>query len=185
MMLRDASEGGASFYDLISDPRLHGFVACAFPGTVFRPSGATSCRRVSPDGKDGNGWALPVILHCDRRYHLDGMFALNFWTPLDPAGDAFSSPSLEVFPVSFAALHGYLEPDTSKPGLFDAGKFKPESVSDAFGLLPYRAQLSPGDIMVFTSWTLHQTYVPVNATRSRLSAEVRLVTTDIPAAMLS
>jgi hypothetical protein len=183
-MLQDASETGASFYDLIADPRLHGLIAGAFPGTVFGPSGATHCRRVSADGKERNGWAPPIQLHCDRRYHQDGMFALNFWTPLEPAGAAFNSPSLEVIPISFSALHAYLEPDTTKPDLFTDEKFSPDAVYSALGRKPIPVDLVPGDIMVFTSWTLHRTYIPSNAERSRLSAEVRLVTNEIPPAMM-
>lgn len=98
-MLQAATRGEISFYDLISDPRIHALTACAFPGMLFRPSLVTTCRRIPPS-KPSEGWSPPVPLHCDIRYHRDAPFALNFWIPLDPAGERFESSGLEIWPMA-------------------------------------------------------------------------------------
>jgi hypothetical protein len=174
-MLQDATKWELSFYDLISDPRLHVLKDVAFPGVAFLPSMVTHCRRVALEPQ--RGWSNPVSLHCDTRYHRDAPFALNFWTPLEPAGDLFRSPGLEIWPLGFDAVSRYLEFD-----LREWPSIKEERFSTAEQELGpgFRTSLDVGDLMVFTSWTLHRTYVPRNATKGRLSAEVRLKTDHIP-----
>jgi hypothetical protein len=170
-MLRDATDGVISFYDLISDPAFHALLAGAFPGLTFRSSIVAHCRRMPATR------STPIGLHCDIRYHRDGPFALNFWTPLDPAGEQFGTSGLEVWPVGYERMISYFGEGTS--ALDDDGKFSPSSIESEFGP-GMSTNIDVGDIMVFTSWTLHRTYVPQNVRADRLSAEIRLAADAFP-----
>jgi hypothetical protein len=46
-MLEDASDCGASLYDLISHPHFHALVSGAFANRLFRPSTVTNCRLIA------------------------------------------------------------------------------------------------------------------------------------------
>jgi hypothetical protein len=180
-MLKDATDGALSFYDLISDPAIHALVAGAFPGSIFQKSAVTVCRRVSPQEVFGSGWAGPVGLHCDLRYHKSGPYGLNFWIPLEPAGEKFGRPGLEIAPFGFRAVAEYLEYDGNWSAAFDTAKFDDQQIEVTFGSdALQRTNIDVGDVMVFTCWTLHRTYVPVGATEGRLSAEVRIVSDTLP-----
>ena len=48
-----------------------------------------------------------------------------------------------------------------------------------------QTNIAVGDMIVFTSWTPHRTYVPHNAKKGRLSTEVRLTTDRLPVEALS
>jgi hypothetical protein len=58
-------------------------------------------------------------------------------------------------------------------------KYLPSSIEGAFGP-GTRTNIDAGDVMVFTSWTPHRTYIPRNVRADRLSAEVRLVADALP-----
>jgi hypothetical protein len=163
-MLRDATEDALSYYDLISAPSFHRLMAGGFPGVDFRATPVAHCRKMNFE-TDG------VTLHCDIRYHRDGPFALNFWTPLDPAGEKFGTSGLEIWPVGYAAVRKYLQHDGVSAG--DMRSDLMEAVPQVFGP-PVRTNIDTGDIMVFTSWTLHRTYFPAELRSDRLSVEVRL-----------
>jgi hypothetical protein len=181
-MLKDATDGALSFYDLISDPAFHALVAGAFPASIFQKSAVTVCRRVTPHGVYGSGWSAPVELHCDLRYHKSAPYGLNFWIPLEAAGQKFGRPGLEVAPFGFRAVAKYLEYDGNWSAAFDDAKFDTQRIAATFGSDALkRTDIDVGDVMVFTVWTLHRTYVPAGATEGRLSAEVRVVSDALPA----
>jgi hypothetical protein len=153
-MLRDRTNGAISFYDLISDPTFHGLMAGAFPGLVFKSSIVAHCRRMPAAAP------IPIGLHCDVRYHRDAPFALNFWTPLDPAGEPYGTSGLEVWPVGFKKMIAYFGKGAS--ALDNDTKYLPSSIEGAFGP-GTRTNIDAGDVMVFTSWTPHlsqETYAP-------------------------
>ena len=109
-MLSQATGSVASHFDLVSNPSFHALLAMALPGTPFLASPVAHCRRISPASQpSGSGWAGAVPLHCDLRYHRDAKFAVNFWTPLTPAGPAHDSPTLETAAISLADVAGHLE----------------------------------------------------------------------------
>jgi hypothetical protein len=174
VMLAQATGGVGSYYDLISDPRFHELVSLAFPGRAFRRSPVAHCRRVK-DRDPGKGWAKPETMHCDLRYHRDTLFALNFWVPFEPSGEAHRSPGLEIAAVDLRTVASYLEYDPHTSALFNEAKFERSIIVAAFGeQCMSRPVLAPGDVLVFTNWTLHGTYLSPLMTRGRLSAEVRL-----------
>jgi hypothetical protein len=174
-MLREISGGTASFYDLISDPAIHGLIAGGFPGMVFRATSVAVCRRVHVvhETREGKG----IGLHCDIRYHRDEPFALNFWTPLDPAGEEFGSAGLEVWPIGFREVMRHLQHDGIQATHISDERMM--SIPETYGA-PIRTNIDRGDMMVFNSWTPHQTYRPDNLRTDRLSAEVRMVTDRHP-----
>jgi hypothetical protein len=169
-MVRDATDDSLSFYDLISAPPFHRLLARGFPGLDFRSTPVAHCRKMSP--KIGG-----IKLHCDIRYHRDGPFALNFWTPLDPAGEKFGTSGLEIWPIGYAAVRKYLQHNGVSPK--DMRDDLIEAVPQVFGP-PVRTNIDAGDVMVFTSWTLHRTYFPDSDCADRTSVEVRLAADQWP-----
>jgi len=170
--VREISGGTLSFYDLISDPAFHGLMAGAFPGVVFRSSVVAHCRLM----KDIPG--AGVKLHSDIKYHREGPFTLNFWTPLEGAGEQFGTSGLEIWPVGFRTMMRYLDHDGIAATGIDLDDKKMEAIPQIFGA-PIRTNIDAGDVMVINSWTPHRTYIP-EGSRDRLSVEVRLTADKRP-----
>ena len=171
-MVKDASQETVSMYDLISDPRFYALLEGGFPNQIFRATPVAHCRRMT---KKIDPRAF-VPLHCDIRYHQDGLFALNFWTPLDPAGDAFGTAGIEVWPVGFRTMRDFVGEDFSDGAAIDQHM---QDVPTTFGASE-RTNIDTGDVLVFNSWTPHRTSVPDQAKADRLSVEVRLATDHFP-----
>jgi hypothetical protein len=182
IMLNEATRGVASYFDLISDPAIHALLAVGFPGKPFHKSNVAHCRRIAVDHTiRPAGWAPPVPFHNDLRYHAEGLFALNFWVPLEPAGDRFGSPALEIAMLDLASVARFLDYnptggyDPNGPRLLNEMKFERELFVREFGEERLvRPSLDVGDLMVFHCWTLHRTYLPSNVRAGRTSAEIRL-----------
>jgi hypothetical protein len=171
-MLAQYSKGIASYFDLISDPRLHALLAAAFPGKIFVASPVTNCRTIDPS------WS-GVPLHCDLLYHRDSLFSLNFWTPLDPAGPKFSCPTLETVALSLIEVARFTK-FAANPISFDQTRFDRALLQETYGEERiYVHDVDAGDILVFSSWTLHRSYSVPTMSHARLSAEIRLTGPDI------
>ena len=177
-ILQDFSDGAASFYDLLSDPAFRRLMTRAFPETGFHKSVVTLCRRVAP-GELVHGWGRPTIFHIDLRYHQETLFALNFWTPFDPAGATYRSPGIEIVDMGLNDVAAWLEftpSDDNISGVFNADRFEFERFVAAHGTDRIsRPDMVPGDVLVFSNFALHRTHIPPDATQSRSSAEIRFV----------
>jgi hypothetical protein len=177
-ILQDFTGGAASFYDLLSDPTFHRLMTQGFPETGFRKSVVTLCRRVAP-GELIRGWGRPTVFHIDLRYHQETLFALNFWTPLDPAGAAYRSPGIEIVDMGLRDVAKWLEftPRGNEiSGVFNTERFDFDRFVAIHGTDNIsRPDLAPGDILVFSNFALHRTYIPPDAAHPRLSAEIRFV----------
>jgi hypothetical protein len=177
-ILQDFTEGAASFYDLVSDDAFSRLMTQAFPETEFHKSLVCLCRRIAP-GEPIRGWGFPTVFHIDLRYHQETLFALNFWTPLDPAGAAYRSPGIEIVDMGLKDVAKWLEFTLSEDkmsGDFNAERFDFDRFAATHGTdRVSQPDLAPGDILVFSNFALHRTHIPPSAAHSRLSAEIRFV----------
>jgi hypothetical protein len=175
-ILQDFTDGKASFYDLLSNPIIDRLLSDAFPETDLRKSLVTLYRRVAT-GELVAGWGRPTVFHIDLRYHQETLFALNFWTPLDPAGAAYRSPGLEIVDMGLKDVAAWLEfvpSQDNTSGTFNIERFDFDRFIAAHGTdCVSRPDLAPGDILVFSNFALHRTHIPSGALHARSSAEIR------------
>ncbi len=108
-------------------------------------------------------------------FHQDGanyaeMDFLNFWMPLTPAGE--DSPGLEVVP---RALDGCLE-ITAGPSAHPLIELDEGAVAARYGAENFfRPVLAPGDVLIMNQYTIHRTFSPRSASRTRSSFELRVL----------
>lgn len=103
-------------------------------------------------------------------WHQDGNFTMSmdlgrsvqFWLPLDKCGE--DAPGMEFIPVGLSGVlpHG------------DLINAAPATVSIFNPALRFRPVLSPGDVMVFTSESLHGTWSVPEMTQERFNIEFRV-----------
>lgn len=154
---------GHSYYELLP-PALMARLA-AFG--ELKPSVVAHCRAIHPKKMtvhEGGTWAEPVPFHYDYLYHRETLLALNLWVPFDPVGR--DAPTLRLVKAPVRTMMRFYE-DLRAPAEVE------KHFSD-FAVL----ELEPGDVAVFTNWTLHQTHIEPSMTVGRLSAEIRFCARD-------
>lgn len=181
-----ARQGQDRLYDLISDPRIHGVLASAFPAACFSSSNVCHIRSIHPDHNsslyDEKYWAEKLLLHCDLYYHQESHFTLNIWVPFMDVGAGVGRPSLELVdaPLSESIAYAkYKHADVGIRPLPAALTFDPDcdtEVASYFGQNKLvDLNLRVGDVAIFTGWTHHRTFVTREMNAGRTSAEVRIV----------
>ncbi len=167
---------GHSIYDLLDGGPLLRFLASFFAGPC-RPSSFTHTRRIHPlrpqDGpSEFEGYASEQRWHVDATPHGTSRFAVNLWTPLQECGVDRPGLQAAVLPFEEARARSGYDPRS--------GRFDPAAVSRLCddgavlaGVPIFAPIMRPGDVFVFTHWTIHATYMTSDMTRSRLSAELR------------
>ncbi len=111
---------------------------------------------------------LPQLPEYGLPFHQDyeylGGFAkgLNLWIPLTPAGEV--SPSVELWL------------DLPQQPILDFGQPSEERLATLQGLPEgrWRPVMAPGDVLIFTPFTLHRTLIEPEMSHSRYSYEFRL-----------
>lgn len=114
-----------------------------------------------------------VPYHQDAAFIGDTFFVLNCWTPLVPCGK--DAPSLEV------VLDGSIRSLIKPPYLGEADKtpyeqisHEPQWVQEQYGDEKcWHPEMEPGDVLVFSNFTLHRTYQTPMMTEERISVELR------------
>jgi hypothetical protein len=172
-MLRFATGGTHNFFELLSEP-IWSAISSLSAGP-FIPSVWATSRSVDHDkGKSTHDDTVTTStaesLHYDRLYHDDGDFVINVWCPLQDVGETFGRPSVSLIP---APLHeivplfrnngDVLKPSDPRFKRFVAGR---ESTP---------IELAAGDVVIFSNWTLHETYITSSMREGRTSAEIRLL----------
>ncbi len=175
--------GALSFFDALDRARLREVAAAAFPECAFEESIVTNCKRIDPRESDRHLWGFPVAFHVDAQYHDHEVFALNFWTPITACGR--DAPGLQVALAPVETTKDYLgydpESRTMRAGdvanthKFDLGAMDEGAIVARFGAGSlFAPEFAPGDVLVFTNFTLHRTYVHPGMDRPRLSLELRI-----------
>jgi len=175
-----AATGGAfSMYDIPSVPALHALVSY-----IFRREGAAAwryfgaqLRRVSAPKQS---WSIHTKWHNDQHAVVDDGLLLVVNSPLMPIG--FDAPGLAFVKTPRDRVKQYVGWDPSKPyevdeggqsTRFDGTAFQPERLEQAFGDRMIRPRLKPGDVAIFTGWTIHSAYVYPEMTGWRIGVENR------------
>jgi hypothetical protein len=118
---------------------------------AFNKSVVTLSRRVAP-GERIRGWGRPTVFHIDLRYQQEKLFALNFWTPFDPAGAAYRSPGIEIVDMGLKDVAKWLEftPRGNEiSGVFNADRFDFDGFVTIHGTDRIsRPSLAPGDLSI-------------------------------------
>lgn len=186
-LVQYASGGRDRIYDLINEPEFHGEVHAAFPGFEFNQTeichirSVSSKDNVSSEGEKRFFQHLP--LHCDIFYHVNNLFMLNAWVPMDHCGIKAQRPTLQIVDCPLSKGIKYAKSKFSEANekpLLSPLVFEPSveaEIEREFG--PDKLvelDLSPGDVAIFTNWTFHRTHATKTMTKDRSSAEIRLMT---------
>jgi hypothetical protein len=172
-MLRFATGGTHNFFELLSEP-IWSAISSLSAGP-FTPSVWATSRSVDPaKGKSTYGektiTSAAPDLHYDRLYHYDSNFTINVWCPLQDAGEAFGRPSLSFIPAPLHEIVPLLrnDGDILKPP-------DPRFKQFVAGRESTPIELAAGDVVIFSNWTLHETYITRSMKEGRTSAEVRVL----------
>jgi hypothetical protein len=143
---------------------------------------AASVRVQPPDQlKRALAWhqdAFPASIRSERDR------GVAFWVPLSDIDDA--TPTLEVFPAQLDEIFATRTDDSyyavlaDEPAVLSRMEVKPERVDN----------LRVGDVLVLDCFTLHRTCIPQGATKTRISADIRMrplaaLSRDYPGHVLS
>lgn len=146
---------------LLKAPCIQSLLNAIFGSQAFLLLNNSSPRRQGPDHLDH---AIPFHQDCEFIGHLQK--AINLWVPLTPSGGDY--PGLELY------LNGPQYPVFTLQQTPDirqnlSAQIRPEHL--------WRPQMQPGDILLFSPYTIHRTYLPEACCQTRFSSEIRLVST--------
>lgn len=131
--------------------------------------------RVGP----GANATVGIRLHTDGIIQGSRELVVALWTPFEPCGEL--APGLALVSASRAAVTDYLRerfPGRAIPGWHSSsewnstGAFELEAIERAFGPV-HRPHMLPGDVAIFTNWTVHGSNYTPGMTRPRSAAVVR------------
>ena len=114
-----------------------------------------------------------VPFHQDAAFMGDQFLKLNVWTPLVACGE--SSPGLEV--LREGSIKTLIRPthlgDPDKTP-YEQISLPPEWVKQNYGLSKlWHPKMTPGDVLVFSNFTVHRTYQTSDMKMERISLELR------------
>lgn len=120
-----------------------------------------------------------IPFHTDGIIQGTGRFVLSMWAPLHECGR--NAPGLAVVPASRSKVLRYLRrrfPGERIPGWhsdtdWNRGAFDIETLRAEFGE-PFMPEMRPGDVMLFTNWTIHGSHLTAQMTKRRSAAIYRL-----------
>ena len=181
------SKGRFSLFDVLRGSGLAMLAEQAFPDRLVWENFISNVRRVYPVQSEDVRGDAPLHIHVDAQFHQHTSLGINFWTPLTPAG--LDSPGIQVLPLGVERTRKYL--DYSETGHDDVVQvlasqhhFRCERMElaalDAVGLLEqfWAPEMDPGDVLAFTNFTMHASYVEAGMTLPRTSIEARVLLHD-------
>lgn len=128
----------------------------------------------SPRRQGGDYLEHAIPFHQDCEFIGNVKKAVNLWIPLTPSGGVY--PGLEFclngpqYPVFALQQSQELRQRIEK-------HFQPEQL--------WRPEMQPGDVLLFSPYTIHRTYLPEACTKTRFSSEIRLISTQDAAVIKS
>jgi hypothetical protein len=123
---------------------------------------------VKPDRGTGG-----LSLHTDGIVQGTDKAVLTMWSPLDPCG--VDAPTLSIVRAGRQKVLRYLQekfPEHEIPGWCSVTEWNREGVFDERALArtfgsPWFPEMEPGDVVVFTNWTIHGTQSSPHMTKPR------------------
>lgn len=107
-----------------------------------------------------------IPFHQDQEFMGRMQRAVNVWVPMTPAGGEYPGLELWVGGPQTPMLSFALSP-TERKRVSD--KIPPEAL--------WKPMMSPGDVMIFTPYTIHRTWYESSMPKTRFSSEIRLSST--------
>lgn len=177
------SHGRWSLFDPIRKSGLADLASAAWPEHTLSEYAISPLHRIEPFRRGTGYMGPPLQMHVDAAFHQHEWLGLNFWTPLTPAGGDY--PGLQVLPLGVEASKAHMEyrPEghAGEPDMAQMSKFRNDNASlealERAGLLDdlWQPILQPGDVLVFTNFTIHGTWSVEGMTRPRTSIEARVL----------
>ena len=143
----------------LGEPRLRGFLGAYFGKDAYLLRQSSAPRRQGPVHPEH-----ALVFHQDQEFLGPMQRAINVWVPLTPAGGDW--PGLE------------LQLDAPQLPLLSMAMSVPEREAVCAGLPPeslWRPVLTPGDVLIFTPYTVHRTWLEPTMNHTRISSEIRLI----------
>ena len=181
--------GMPMYSDILFSERHFDLLSDVFGGRAYEISSDTCARRVGRVRAPPN-WLPPLGPHLDAFVHPP-RFTVNFWIPFQECG--IDAPGLGVVHAPFAdvlSFTGYQDGaevwnDPAPKGGYRY--FRPEmkalhrnhdpdmvaEVRDRFSGRIWTPAFSPGDAMMLSNWTLHQTHATPTMVKTRENMELR------------
>lgn len=133
---------------------------------------STLARRLSPSSPINTG----VSFHQDAVYLGGAHYYINFWTPLMACGE--KAPGIEVLMVGLEhqlSLETYHKANSpSAPVEYSYGSLDETRLYAEYPrYLFWHPEMQPGDMLAFTHYTIHRTYMTPTMTEPRISLELR------------
>ena len=183
------SQGRHSLFDVLRGSGLAALTELAFPEKLVWENFVTNVRRVYPAGSAADRRAAPLTIHVDAQFHQHDTLGINFWTPLISVGQF--RPSLQVLPLGIEDTKKFLdysevghvdvEDKLASMNHFRCDRMEP-SCLEAAGLIDqfWMPTLDAGDVLAFSNFTMHATYVRPDMTLPRTSIEARILLKERP-----
>lgn len=95
---------------------------------------------------------------------------INVWCPVQDVGEKFGRPSLSFIP---APLHEAVQLFRNNDDLLKPTD--PQFQRFVAGRQSVPIELAAGDVVIFSNWTLHESYITPSMTEGRTSAEIRVL----------
>lgn len=127
----------------------------------------------APRRQRPNGINAPTPYHQDSSFMGSQFVVLNTWCPLVACNDGHA-PGLEV--VLEPLTQRILPPHASNPNLnrYEQMELAADWVESTYGVNKiWHPELSPGDALIFSSFTIHRTYLTPEMSGERISLEFR------------
>jgi hypothetical protein len=180
------SKGKYSLFDVLRGSGLAALAEKSFPDKLIWENFITNVRRVAPVFSEHKRGDAPLHVHVDAQFHQHNILGINFWTPLSSAGT--DRPGIQVLPLGVEQTKEYLDyseaghPDITQDRNqqhFRTERMEPSALQAA-GLADkfWAPAMQPGDVLAFTNFTMHASYVKPEMSVPRTSIEARVLLLD-------
>jgi hypothetical protein len=179
--LRKATGNAFGYEDIVACKRLYDVMSTLL-GPVWQKTSASQIRRMTVPER-GLDWGSWTTYHLDAQWGVDHVYFINVWAPFTPCG--VTAPGLEFLLASADYMREYARYNPALPyEPRGPGGINPRLDYEAMREGPIRAafhldrfwvpELQPGDVMLFSSWCTHRTYVTPGMPDTRISLEWRV-----------
>src|SRR5258707_8123443 len=171
-----------SIYSFLDDPKFKEICALIFSGGKYYRTGTDNLMTVGARSQKTANATRGIDLHTDGMYFNDSRYGLTIWFPLDVCGR--DAPGLEVVLAGHKEVREYTSFDQHRPAPpepkwnwhhYRDGAFAEEQLRQHFQPNRWFApEMSPGDVMILSNWSLHGSHRTAGMTRSRSAVQVRV-----------
>jgi hypothetical protein len=172
----------ASMYAPIAEPQLKEVFALMFVGGRYDRLPFEALATVHPQARPATQANGGISMHTDGAYYDDMLYGLTIWIPLDPCGR--EAPGLQIVAANHHEVRNFVDFDPARQAPehpnYNFHKYRPDAfeadrITQHFGFSRIvRPECEPGDMAIFSNWTLHATHHRDDMQRSRSVIQLRL-----------